>query len=245
MNGRETADGRLRIGLVVTAGGYGVRLGLGAPKQYAPILGVPMVQRTVAALDACPAVDALVVVVNAEDVEYCAAEIVAERFDKVVDIVGGGAERSLSVRNGLQALLAAYPELELLGVHDGARPLVTCQEVHDLRERLAADDDLAGALVAQPSADTLKMVDSEGLILDTPPRSNLWRAQTPQLFRRGALSAAYRQDDEVLRRATDDASLVERLGGRVAVVEGSPENLKVTTQLDLRLAEQILAERHR
>jgi 2-C-methyl-D-erythritol 4-phosphate cytidylyltransferase len=238
-------DGRVSLGLVVTAGGYGVRLGLGAPKQYALILGIPMVQRTLAALDACAAVDALVLVVNEEDVGYCAAEIVAERFEKVVDVVGGGSERSLSVRNGLMALLAARPALDLVGVHDGARPLVTCKEVHDLRDRLAADRELSGALVAQPSADTLKLVDTAGLVIETPPRALLWRAQTPQIFRRAALIAAYEQDESLLVRATDDAWLVERKGGRVAVVEGSPENLKVTTPLDLRLAEQILAERHR
>ena len=232
------------LGLVVTAGGYGLRLGAGGPKQYAPLLGVPMVQRTIAALDACPVVTALVVVVNAEDVDYCAAEIVAERFEKVVAVVGGGHERAFSVRNGL-ARLSADTALLYAGVHDGARPLVTCADVDRVVARLDADPTLQGALLGVPSTDTVKLVDDHGLIAETPSRRRVWRAQTPQIFRWEVLLAAYAQPDDVLLAATDDASLVERLGGRVAMVEGSPENLKVTDPLDLRLAEHLLAERRR
>jgi 2-C-methyl-D-erythritol 4-phosphate cytidylyltransferase len=241
----------LRLGIVVTAGGHGVRLGQDSPKQYVPILGIPMVQRTIAALDACPQVSALVVVVNDEDVPYCQGEIVAERFEKVLRVVGGGEERALSVRNGVRALAEAAPALELLGVHDGARPLVLCEDVGRLVERLARrpageeDEGVDGAILAVPSTDTVKLVIGEGLVTATPPRTSVWRAMTPQLFRRDTLLAAYSQPEDLLISATDDAQLVELMGGRVAVVEGSPENLKVTTPLDLRLAEQILADRRR
>lgn len=236
---------RPRLGLVVTAGGHGVRLGLGSPKQYVPVLGVPMVQRTIAALDALHLVDALVVVVNHEDVDYCRDQIVAERFEKVLAVVAGGRERGLSVRSGLRALVAEDPDLDLAGVHDGARPLVTGGEIERLVQRVTAAPALAGALLALPSTDTVKLVDEFGVVTETLPRKLLWRAQTPQVFRREVLLAAYDQPEDVLLQATDDSWLVERLGGRVAVVEGSPENLKVTTPLDLQLAEQILAERRR
>lgn len=250
------ASAALRLGVVVTAGGFGVRLGSGAPKQYVPILGVPMVQRTIAALDSCPLVDALVVVVNQEDVDYCVGEIVAERFEKVVQVVGGGKERALSVRNGLRALAEAGPDLELLGVHDGARPLVECADVERLVERLSpalrgagpSGEGLSppeGAILAVPATDTVKIVDDADLITNTPPRRSVWRALTPQVFRRDILLSAYSQAEEVLLSATDDAQLVEMMGGRVAIVRGSAENLKVTTPLDLRLAEQILADRRR
>jgi 2-C-methyl-D-erythritol 4-phosphate cytidylyltransferase len=232
------------LGLVVTAGGYGLRLGADGPKQYVPLLGIPMVQRTIAALDACAAVTALVVVVNPEDVDYCAAEIVGERFDKVVAVVAGGRERALSVRNGL-ARLAEEPGVRYAGVHDGARPLVMCADVDRLVARLDADPTLEGALLGLPSADTVKLVDDDGRIAETPSRRRVWRAQTPQIFRWEAVRAAYGQPDDVLLAATDDSSLVERLGGRVAVVEGSPENLKITDGLDLRMAELLLAERRR
>lgn len=235
---------RLTLTLVVTAGGYGVRLGGEGSKQYRPLLGVPMVQRTLAALDGCPQVDALIVVVNEEDVPYCSSEIVAERFEKVLAVVAGGAERALSVRNGLR-VVEQHPATDLIGVHDGARPLITCEEVAWVVGRLQAEGDLAGAVLAAPVSDTVKVADEHGLVLETPDRTRLWRAQTPQIFRRQALLDAYSASDDVLAAATDDSSLVEAQGGRVAVVAGSPENLKVTTMTDLRVAEQILAARRR
>jgi 2-C-methyl-D-erythritol 4-phosphate cytidylyltransferase len=235
---------RPSLAVIVTAGGRGVRLGGEGSKQYVPLLGVPMVQRTIDALDTCPAVDLLVVVVNEEDVPYCSREIVAERFEKVVAVVAGGSERPLSVRNGLREL-EHHAATDLIAVHDGARPLVTCDEVGWGVGRLAADPALDGVVLASPAIDTMKVVDEQGLVVDTPPRGRLWRAQTPQIFRRQALMDAYDQPDELLLAATDDAFLVEGRGGRVAVVPGSPENLKITTMTDLRVAEQILAERRR
>lgn len=238
----SAGDGRL--GVIVAAGGHGARLGAGAPKQYLPLLGVPMVQRTIAALDECSAVDLIVVVVNPEDVDYCTSEIVAELFNKVEAVVAGGAERALSVRKGLDALAAAGAP-EFVGIHDGARPLVTCEEVERARDRLAGHPHLAGVVLAVPSVDTLKRVDASGRIQETPPRDLYWRALTPQVFRWGALATAYEQPDDILTRATDDSSLVEAAGGRVDVVEGSYQNVKITTAADVRVAEQILAERHR
>lgn len=235
---------RPTLAIVITAGGQGVRLGSAGSKQYVPILGVPMVQRTIAALDACATVDLIVAVVNEEDVSYCSSEIVAERFEKVVAVVGGGAERPFSVRNGLRELERHAPT-DLVGVHDGARPLVTCEEVGWAVGRLEADAALDGVVLGSPAVDTMKAVDAHGVIVDTPPRDRLWRAQTPQIFRRQALLEAYAQPDEVLEAATDDAALVEKRGGRVAVVAGSPDNIKVTTMIDVRVAEQILAERRR
>lgn len=237
-----SGDGRL--GVIVAAGGYGVRLGADGPKQYLPLLGVPMVQRTIGALDGCGAVDVIVVVVNTEDVDYCTSEIVAELYTKVAAVVGGGVERAFSVRNGLRALEASGAT-EYVGVHDGARPLVTCEEVERVRAHLAARPDLAGVVPALPSIDTLKRVDESGRILETPPRGQYWRALTPQVFRWAHFAAAYAQSDELLLRSTDDSSLVEAAGGRVDVVEGSYENLKVTTAADVKVAERILAERHR
>jgi 2-C-methyl-D-erythritol 4-phosphate cytidylyltransferase len=110
----------LTLALVVASAGYGTRLQSGLPKQYVPLLGIPMLQRTLQALSACPAVDALTVVVNYEDVDYCNGEIEHEHIEKVAKVVAGGAERVLSVRNGLLAL-AELGTWDLVGVHDGAR----------------------------------------------------------------------------------------------------------------------------
>jgi 2-C-methyl-D-erythritol 4-phosphate cytidylyltransferase len=232
----------LSLALVVAAAGYGSRLDSGLPKQYVPLLGIPMLQRTLSVLSSCSEVDALAVVVNFEDVEYCRSEIIMEQIAKVMRVTAGGDERVLSVRNGLLALAEAGT-WDLVGVHDGARPLVTCAEIGRALDALAADPGLDGAVLAIPSTDTIKIVDDGRLITSTPERRTLWRAQTPQIFRWQVLMDAYAQADEALLGATDDASLVEARGGRVVVVEGSPENFKVTDRVDLRHAEQILAER--
>lgn len=233
---------RLSLALVVAAAGFGVRLDSGLPKQYVPLLGIPMLQRTLTALSSCPRVDAMAVVVNDADVEYCWEEIRMERIGKVVAVTPGGDERPLSVRNGLRALAEAGT-WDLIGVHDGARPLVTCEEIVRAVAALENDPSLDGVVLAVPSTDTIKVVDSNGLIVSTPDRRTLWRAQTPQIFRHRVVMEAYDTPEEVLLASTDDASLVEARGGRVAVVAGSPENFKVTDRVDLRHAEQILAER--
>ena len=234
----------LSLALVVAAAGYGNRLSSGLPKQYVPLLGIPMLQRTLSALSSCPEVNAMVVVVNYEDVEYCSNEIALEYIDKVVRVAAGGEERVISVRNGLQAL-AEVGKWDLVGVHDGARPLVTCTEIGRAVDTLAEDPSLDGVVLAIPSTDTVKIVDDEGIIQSTPTRKYLWRAQTPQIFRWSVLWEAYNQPEEALLGATDDASLVEARDGRVKVVLGSPENFKITDRVDLRHAEHILAERRR
>jgi 2-C-methyl-D-erythritol 4-phosphate cytidylyltransferase len=233
---------RSRLAIVVTAAGRGVRFESRLAKQYVPILGIPMLQRTLSVLSACEQVEAIVVVVSAQETEYCQAEIVRETIDKVIAVTAGGAERALSVRNGLQALSKAGT-WDLVGVHDGARPLVTCEEVSRAAAVLVAEPEVDGVVLAIPSVDTIKTVDDQGFITGTPERRSLWRAQTPQIFRWQALWSAYDQPDDVLLAATDDSSLVEMRGGRVKVVEGSPENLKITDRSDLRQAENILAER--
>jgi 2-C-methyl-D-erythritol 4-phosphate cytidylyltransferase len=232
----------LSLALVVAAAGYGTRLDSGLPKQYVPLLGIPVLQRTLSALSSCPEVDALAVVVNYQDVDYCTNEIALEGIGKVVAVTPGGDERALSVKNGLRALAEAG-SWDLVGVHDGARPLVTCDAIARAVSALAADATLDGAVPAVPSIDTVKIVDDDGLIRSTPDRRSLRRAQTPQVFRRQVLMEAYSVPDEELADATDDAALVESRGGRVVVVQGSPENFKITDRVDLRLAEQILAER--
>jgi 2-C-methyl-D-erythritol 4-phosphate cytidylyltransferase len=235
-------DHDIRLALVVAAAGQGARLESRLPKQHVPLLGIPVLQRTLAALDSCRRVDALVVVVGPDYVDYCAAEVDNESLRKVVAVTAGGEERPLSVRNGLRALAEAGI-WDLVGVHDGARPLVTCAEIGRAVDILAADSTLDGVVLGIPSIDTIKMVDDKGVITGTPDRRRVWRAQTPQIFRWSKLMEAYAQPEAVLLGSTDDASLVEALGGRVAVVEGSPENLKITDRIDLRYAEQILTER--
>jgi 2-C-methyl-D-erythritol 4-phosphate cytidylyltransferase len=150
-------------------------------------------------------------------------------------VVPGGAERSHSVRNALRAS-SGDPVL----VHDAARPLV---DVELIERCIAALGDADAAIAAARVTDTTKEAGDDGVVTRTLNRSRLWAVQTPQVFRREALESVLAQPDEVLASATDDASLVEAAGGRVRVVEAPRENLKVTTPVDLRLAELLLADR--
>jgi len=155
--------------------------------------------------------------------------------------VPGGAERSHSVRN---ALAAANPYSERILVQDAARPLLTPELVEACLAGLAEAE---AAIAAAPVVDTTKETGGDPgdplRVTRTLDRSRLWAVQTPQAFRRGALADALAQPDDVLAAATDDASLVEARGGRVRIVPAPRENLKVTTPLDLRVAELLLAER--
>jgi 2-C-methyl-D-erythritol 4-phosphate cytidylyltransferase len=148
--------------------------------------------------------------------------------------VPGGSERSHSVR----AALAAASDDDVVVVHDAARPLVTPELVRACLDALGHAD---AAIAAAPVTDTIKEC-ADGRVVRTLDRSRLWAVQTPQVFRRTALQRALDQDHEALGAATDDASLVEAMGGTVHVVPAPRENLKVTTELDLRVAEMLLRE---
>ena len=150
--------------------------------------------------------------------------------------VPGGAHRSLSVR----AALAASSGDPVL-VHDAARPLLTAELARACLDALGARE-LDAAIAAAPVTDTIKEAGPDRVVSRTFDRSRLWAIQTPQAFRREALERALAQPDDVLASATDDAALVEALGGRVGIVEAPRENLKVTTPLDLALAERLLAD---
>jgi 2-C-methyl-D-erythritol 4-phosphate cytidylyltransferase len=151
--------------------------------------------------------------------------------------VAGGKHRSESVANAL-ALCAA----DIIVVHDAARPLVTSALIDAMVEELAADEDSAAVIAATPVTDTIKQGSDEGLVERTLDRSGLWAIQTPQAFRAEALRKAL-ADPDSLPGASDDAMLVERQGGRVMIHSTSPDNIKVTTPFDLRVAELLLRDR--
>ncbi len=157
--------------------------------------------------------------------------------DQGVVAVAGGEHRSESVANAL-ALCSG----EFVVVHDAARPLVTPGLIDAMVEELAAEKDAAGVIAATPVTDTIKQVGDEGQVERTLDRSGLWAVQTPQVFRADALRVAL-ADPDSLPAASDDAMLVERRGGRVVIHSTSPDNIKVTTPFDLRVAEFLLRER--
>jgi 2-C-methyl-D-erythritol 4-phosphate cytidylyltransferase len=213
---------------LIVAAGRGERLGLGRPKALVPLSGRPMLHWSVDALRALPEVDQIVVALPSECLDEAPEGTIA---------VAGGAVRSESVRAALEASAAGDPVI----VHDAARPLAPT----DLFRQALAEVSRPGVdavVAAAPVADTIKEVGSDGqTVARTLDRSRLWAIQTPQVFRRAALQAALAQaEPETLAAATDDAWLIERAGGTVHVLPWTLPNIKVTTPLDLRLAETLL-----
>jgi 2-C-methyl-D-erythritol 4-phosphate cytidylyltransferase len=218
----------MAVALIVAAGS-GERLGAGRPKALVELAGRPLVAWSVAALEATAGVEQIVAAMPAGEPQPLGTTGVA-----------GGASRSESV---LRALEAAAPS-ELVLVHDAARPLLTPDLAEAVIAALEADPGADAAIAAAPVSDTIKRAGPDGgAVVETLDRRELWSVQTPQVFRRGALERALDADAEELARATDDASLIERAGGRVIVVPSPAENIKVTTPVDLRLAELLLAAR--
>lgn len=206
----------------------------GRRKQYLVLAGVPILLRSVRPFLADPRVVDVVVALPPEDADEPPPWLLEE--DPRVRVVPGGASRADSVRAALEALAA---DVHVAVVHDGARPLVS-PEVVDRCIEVAARG--RGAVAGTPAVDTLKEVDGEARIVATPDRSRIWHAQTPQAFPREMILEAYRAAGSS-PDATDDAVLVERIGGEVRMVRASPGNLKVTRPEDLAVAEALLEGR--
>jgi len=217
---------------LLVAAGAGTRLGIDRPKAFAELAGRPLLAESLDRLDRSPWVDAIVVAAPPgweEPVILLSEELAAS---KVVACVTGGATRAESVR---LALGEVVDEALVVLVHDAARPLVDDAVVERVLGPLAEGYD--GVVPALPVPDTLKRIEGQRVV-ETVPRADLAAAQTPQAFLAGSLRRAYAGD---LPDATDCASLVERAGGRVAVVDGDPRLVKVTNAADLALVESLLA----
>jgi 2-C-methyl-D-erythritol 4-phosphate cytidylyltransferase len=227
---------------VIAAAGSGERLGAGGPKAFVPVAGRPMIEWSIEAFRACERVHSIVVAAPPGHV--------GDLGDHDLTVVPGGATRAESVANALEAVGTEY-----IAIHDAARPLLTPELVEDLVADLDADEKAAAVIAAAPVNDTIKRAGESSrqkgpseeqnrqlTIEATEDRSRLWRAQTPQVFRtdrlREALAAAERPEE-----ATDESMLVEAGGGTVLIHPVAEQNLKVTTHLDLRVAELLLAER--
>ncbi len=219
---------------IIVAAGTGKRFGGSQPKQLIELLGKPLIIHTIERFDSCPAIDEIVLVVAEDRIEEIRTLIVEHPFAKVRSVVPGGATRAESVRNGLNEI--DEKTAWIVAVHDGARPLVTVDEISRTVENASLHG--AACLVADVT-DTIKEVD-HGFITKTVPRANLRRAQTPQAFQYGILRKAF--DGSALGEGvTDECFLVEHLGIRIFCVEGNSRNIKITRPEDLKLAEMYLA----
>jgi 2-C-methyl-D-erythritol 4-phosphate cytidylyltransferase len=220
---------------LIPAAGVGARMGSSSPKQYVPIAGKPMLLHVLDTFAASEIINHTFVVVNAEDNNIremmAGAPHLAER---VTIIFNGGTTRHVSVLKGLRVLSDHAEADDWVLVHDAARPGLTTELIEHLANSLR--DDSTGGLLALPVVDTLKRGGSDRRVQATVPRSGLWAAQTPQMFRYGLLRRALEQVDDV----TDESSAIEAMGLQPKLVEGSPRNFKVTLPQDVPLAELYL-----
>lgn len=217
-----------RIWAVVPAAGRGTRFGAELPKQYLMVDGALLIAHTLSALFAHDAVEGAVVPVSENDPDWPGWVSFA---DKPVQACVGGATRAASVLAGLRALPEHVRADDFVLVHDAARPNLSLTDLSQLLER--GRNDPVGAILAAPVRDTLKRAGDDGGIDGTEPRERLWRAFTPQLFRRLQLTRALEAATADGVEVTDEAMAMERLGLRPLLVEGSESNFKITTPADL------------
>ena len=218
-----------RVGAVIVAAGRSTRMG-GVDKTFAPILGRPLVAHTLNRFESSSLIDQIVLVLAEDSLEQ-GLKLVEERgYSKVAHVCAGGQRRQDSVRNGLELLSPC----DWVMVHDGARP---CLDDAMLQRGLDAAAECGSAVAGVPVKDTIKLVTPDQMVSETPDRSRLWAAQTPQVFRYDLLLEAHQT---CTQDVTDDAAMVESLGHPVKMFLGAYENIKVTTADDLVIAETFL-----
>ncbi len=216
---------------ILPAAGTGTRLGDARPKQYLDVGGQPMISHSINVLAAIPRISRVVVVLSAQDAHW--DSLMAGR-SRAEALRVGGATRGESVRNALRELAASCAPEDWMLVHDAARPCIRAPLIEQFLDELV--DDPVGGLLALPSADTLKSADDAQRVERTLPRENVWRAQTPQMFRlRDLLPSLEKMPD-----ATDEAQAIEGRGLQPRLVLGDSANIKVTYAPDLALAEMLL-----
>ena len=226
-----------KLGIVIPAAGQGKRMGAGYNKQFLTLMGEPILAHTVRLFEQSSYVSEIVIVGAEADIPVIDELVHYHKFDKVKAICRGGVQRQDSVRAGVQVLSSA---IQRVVVHDGARPLLTLEDFHRF---LDETEKFKAAIMVIPVKDTIKQVNETGKVISTLTRERLRAVQTPQIFDRAIIAEAHYQAVSAGYYGTDDASLLEWMGYPVHVIEGSQENIKVTTPEDLWLAERILAQR--
>lgn len=224
--------------LIVPAAGRGQRMGQEMNKQYLQLLHKPVLAHTLAACFVGNCFQTVIVVVTPGEEEILHRDVLLPWLPgRNIMVIAGGKERQDSVYNAIKAV---PDDTDIVCIHDGARPLVQPALIQRCLDTAMTH---GAAIAAVPVKDTIKVVNGEGLVTDTPPRQTLWSVQTPQAFRRDWLEDAYKCAEQDYYYATDDAALLERYGYTVRVVLGHYENIKVTTPEDLVLAAALLGRR--
>jgi 2-C-methyl-D-erythritol 4-phosphate cytidylyltransferase len=224
----------IRVVALIAAGGQGKRMGTSISKQYLKIRNKPILIRTIEHFENSSFVDEVILIANEE--QYILENIKEYSFSKVSKIVPGGKERQDSVYNGLKSI---EDKDCLVLIHDGARPFVGADDIEKvLNQALKYDGVSLGVMVK----DTIKQINDMGTVDKTLDRPRLRSVQTPQAFKYESIKAAHDRARDQNYIGTDDCSLIERLGGRVVIVEGSYKNIKITTPEDLNIAEKFMED---
>ena len=219
---------------IFPAAGASRRMGAGTNKIFLELLGESILIRTLKTFSQSARIDFLIVVTGAGEIDAVKKLLDATPNLKPYAVTIGGSERQFSISNGLKLV---PPETEIILVHDAARPLINLETIEKV---IDAAEKFGGAIAAVPEKNTIKIIDAEGFVKSTPPRADLVAVQTPQGFKKEILFKAYEQAAKDNFLGTDDASLVERIGGKVKIVQSSYQNIKVTTPEDIQIAESFL-----
>lgn len=224
-----------KISVLIPAAGHGSRMNSSVKKPYLMLGDKPILSHTIDRFEQHSAIDEIFVIVDETDFQVCHNKVIEPfRYRKVSGLVPGGKTRQESVFNGLQAL---SNDVDFIVIHDGVRPFIDDEIIFKCLE---ATQEFGAAISAVPVKETIKVADAHLFIDHTPQRDQLWRVQTPQVFRKSILVEAHENAIQNGINAPDDAALVEELGLPVKLVMGSYQNLKLTTQEDLRFAETLL-----
>jgi 2-C-methyl-D-erythritol 4-phosphate cytidylyltransferase/2-C-methyl-D-erythritol 2,4-cyclodiphosphate synthase len=228
----------MRTVAIIPAGGAGKRLKAQKAKQYLLLDGVPVLVHTLRVFQQAKIIDEIVLVLPANDVASAQKKLINKYgLTKLKAVVAGGKERQDSVRNGLAAITQAC---NIVVIHDAVRPFVTTELI---KKVVAAAKSFGAASVGVKAKDTIKETKKGNMVAATIPRQNLWLTQTPQAFKFDLLKKAYKAAYDKKFYGTDDASLVERIGSKVKMIDGSYENIKITTSEDLILAKALMKKK--
>lgn len=227
-------DGRFTSAIIVAAGDS-TRMGFKISKQLIPLNGHAAIEYTLKAFQDCRLIDEIIVVARSGDIDSIAH--IAFDFKKVSSVTSGGATRTQSVKRGIRA---ADKRVTHYAIHDGARILITPEQIERV---LNAAYEHGAAAPGTPVTDTVKVVDENGVILSTPDRSAMWAVQTPQVFEKELYRRAMDHAEKKALAVTDDCSMVEAIGERVHVIRGEYSNIKLTTPVDISIAEALLQKR--
>lgn len=227
-----------KTAVIIVAGGKGTRMGLNIKKQYIKLNHKEVLVHTIEKFNEMEEIDDIIVVVSEEDIAFVKKDL-CEHYglSKVSKVIAGGKERQDSVKNGLKCIEDTY---EFVIVHDGARPLIKQETIHECLEKAK---ETGACIVAVPVKDTIKICNPQnGRVVDTPDRATLWAVQTPQIFKKNIIDRAYAYAEEKKILGTDDSMLVEAIKEPVYKVEGAYTNIKITTKEDIILAENLMGK---